>query len=355
MAKVKPMIGSSIGDAISQKIEEAQKRIETTEFETKKVLELTNSDNMALVDIDKIIEIHYDENNVMHNRSGLTSDVKQKLQELANDIAQIKPNGLLGTGLLQPIIVRKSIVKDGYYERIVGYRRVEGFKLNNEKSIPAVIIVCSDKIARLIRNSENLHRSDLNIFDELYGTLEAIQLFVGFNSIKETKSFLYKALRFEKKDIVFSNEEESNYYTTLEIIKTKTNTKLSTLVDRLSVFNFEDTLKDALMTNKINYTNAVTLSRVKCDEQVKKQLLDFVIEKEPTAIELKDYIKAVVTLPSLENPNLTNFRLVKSMSNNLKQRDLSKLSEDKRIQVDLCLMEIKKQFSSISSIIKDNL
>ena len=62
----------------------------------------------------------------MHNRISYSIS---EIKELAGNIKDLEPNGLLGTGLLQPIILRKTANEK--FERISGFRRIEAFKINN--------------------------------------------------------------------------------------------------------------------------------------------------------------------------------------------------------------------------------
>ena len=66
---------------------------------------LINSSNVILIDIDKIYEIALDNGVVMHNRISYSIS---EIKELAGNIKDLEPIGLLGTGLLQPIILRKT-------------------------------------------------------------------------------------------------------------------------------------------------------------------------------------------------------------------------------------------------------
>jgi len=348
MAKIKPQLSSSINDGIKQKEREAKEKILKIEKNKEDALNnILNENNIHLIEVSKIDEIYYDENTIMHNRTGFTSEEKLKLKDLANDIINVKPNGLFKSGLLQPIIVRES--KKGRYERIVGFRRIEAFKINEDSKIPAVIINCNDKIARLIRNSENQNRADLNIYDELHGTLEAIKLYADFKSITEVKTFLYKALKYDKKVIMLTDEEKTLYHIVSEVINTKTNTKLSTLVDRIAIFNFDDKIKMALQENNISYSNAVIISRLKLSKDIVDDILEFTINLKPTKESLKNYINKFK--PEIGEGTTNNLKLVKTLSLNIKQKDINGLSEDARILVNNKLLEVKKLLKEINNFI----
>jgi ParB family transcriptional regulator, chromosome partitioning protein len=67
-------------------------------------------------------------------------------------------------GLLQPIVVRKSV--SGSYELIAGERRLRASKLAGVTAIPAIIRNTED--SNMLRDAllENLHRSNLNALEE---------------------------------------------------------------------------------------------------------------------------------------------------------------------------------------------
>jgi ParB family chromosome partitioning protein len=74
------------------------------------------------------------------------------LAELAESVKQ--------NGLLQPVLVRRK--GDGFFELIVGERRLRAAKLAGLKSIPAIVRNSSDEQAMELALVENLQRKDLN-------------------------------------------------------------------------------------------------------------------------------------------------------------------------------------------------
>jgi len=74
------------------------------------------------------------------------------LAELAKSVKQ--------NGLLQPVLVRRK--GDGFFELIVGERRLRAAKLAGLKSIPAIVRNSSDEQAMELALVENLQRKDLN-------------------------------------------------------------------------------------------------------------------------------------------------------------------------------------------------
>ncbi|MDP5012638.1 MAG: ParB/RepB/Spo0J family partition protein [Alphaproteobacteria bacterium] len=80
----------------------------------------------------------------------------EKLSDLMDSIRK--------NGVLQPIVVRR--VDTDRYEIIAGERRWRASEMAGHKSIPAVIIECTDTEALQIGLVENLQRDDLNPMDE---------------------------------------------------------------------------------------------------------------------------------------------------------------------------------------------
>jgi ParB family chromosome partitioning protein len=74
------------------------------------------------------------------------------LAELAESVKQ--------NGLLQPVLVRRK--GDGFFELIVGERRLRAAKLAGLKNIPAIVRNSSDEQAMELALVENLQRKDLN-------------------------------------------------------------------------------------------------------------------------------------------------------------------------------------------------
>jgi len=81
---------------------------------------------------------------------------EDKLADLADSIRK--------NGVLQPIVVRKT--ETDFYEIIAGERRWRASERAGHKSIPAVIIDCTDTEALQLGLVENLQRDDLNPMDE---------------------------------------------------------------------------------------------------------------------------------------------------------------------------------------------
>ncbi len=90
---------------------------------------------------------------------------QESLSQLADSIGQF--------GVLQPIIVRESVLLPGTYEIIAGERRWRASKMAGLSEIPAVILDGDDLKAAQVAVIENVQREDLNPVEEAlaYDTL----------------------------------------------------------------------------------------------------------------------------------------------------------------------------------------
>lgn len=81
---------------------------------------------------------------------------KEQLRVLADSIRE--------NGLLQPITVRKNF--RGFYELISGERRMRACSLLGYREIPCIIIEKSERESAVLALIENIHREDLDIFEQ---------------------------------------------------------------------------------------------------------------------------------------------------------------------------------------------
>lgn len=81
---------------------------------------------------------------------------QQQLAILADSIRE--------NGLLQPITVRKSY--KGYYELISGERRLRACRMLGKEKIESIVIEKSERESAILSMIENLHREDLNMFEQ---------------------------------------------------------------------------------------------------------------------------------------------------------------------------------------------
>jgi ParB family chromosome partitioning protein len=248
MAKIKPKRTTSI-DTTIESLKQEQEEV------------LTKSTTIDLIEIDLIQELILENDILMHNRISYS---KSKLLELADNISKLANEnaGILGTGILNPIMVRR---KNNRLERIHGDNRIKALKLNGAKQVPAIILDnVSDELARFMRSSENLNREDLNAYDETLSILEHIQLACNFGTVEDVKSFIIKIKNFQAGKSSLNESEKILHKKVSDVFEKIGRFDIITFVDRLSVLKLNDLIKQALVDEIINYTQAKVIKKLYC-------------------------------------------------------------------------------------------
>jgi len=93
-----------------------------------------------------------------HNHPFRVDTETEKFQELLDSVREY--------GVLQPIIVRPSTVKEGFYEIISGHCRTEAAKKAGLENIPAKTIVIDDFMATIIMTHTNIYGRDEILISE---------------------------------------------------------------------------------------------------------------------------------------------------------------------------------------------
>ncbi len=317
MAK-KPPAKSSIMDEIRE-IESSVEKAMTDNFS-----------NVIMVPISDIYEIFLASGEQMHNRISYSAT---EVKELAGNLKDIEPNGLLGTGLLQPIVLRKN---GSRFERISGFRRIEAFKINNALEIPSIVLNnISDATARFMRNSENLKRENINPYDEIYGIIENVALSLSI-TFKEAISFLNKIKNHNSGKTSFSDHDKQMYISVTDVVRGICKYEVGALIERLVILNMNTLILDALKENELNYSQAKEINKVKDDEIVKK-LLYFVKNKNSTVSELREKIKELTQSEPKNNDSFVKKALSKS---SFQEKDYKKLDSGNKARADKILKEI---------------
>ncbi len=112
-----------------------------------------------------------------------------RLDMARNDILDLA-NNILSVGMINPIQVRPkgndpSIVgsEDAVYEVISGHRRMLACEELGFSDINATVIEANDNEALIIRYSENTHRKDLTIFEEIQVVKACVETGVNYKDI----------------------------------------------------------------------------------------------------------------------------------------------------------------------------
>jgi len=243
--------------------------------EDKKVSGLAVVDHEELLKGETVQEIRIEDINPpkYHDRKSYS---KKSIQEMARNI-QASDNKIL-----QPIVVRK---KNGGYERIIGFRRMEAAKLLNWTKVPAIVLEeMSDEKAMLFMLSENMQREDLNLYDETVSIMEYLAL--SFNTtFEEIKDMLWHFRNMDSGRIKDTCNDTKKSREAAELItKRLGNITVSSLINRLKVFSFNQIILSALKEGRVSYTVAVELHKLKSNEDI----IHFIKEIEEGRASLKD-------------------------------------------------------------------
>jgi len=336
MGKVKPQRKTTI-----------MSTIDVLKKEQEKVL--SKKADITLVKIDNIKELKLENDTLMHNRISYS---RIKLLDLADNIAKLAKEkaGVLGTGLLNPIMLRNN---GGRLERIHGANRIKALKINGATEVPAIIMDnISDELARFMRSSENLNREDLNAYDETLSILEHIQLACNFSNIEEVKSFIIKIKNYQSGKTTLSKNEKELHSKVSDVFNRIGRFDIITFVDRLSVLKLHPLIKQALVDDVINYSQArIIKSKLKTESEISK-ILEILKNKKLSISELKTYIK---NLLESYNPNASTqvniIDNIKSLSKNINKTKYLKLESTKKDIVDKKLYEIEKLYKEINKTI----
>jgi len=336
MGKVKPQRKTTI-----------MSTIDVLKKEQEKVL--SKKADITLVKIDNIKELKLENDTLMHNRISYS---RIKLLDLADNIAKLAKEkaGVLGTGLLNPIMLRNN---GGRLERIHGANRIKALKINGATEVPAIIMDnISDELARFMRSSENLNREDLNAYDETLSILEHIQLACNFSNIEEVKSFIIKIKNYQSGKTTLSKNEKELHSKVSDVFNRIGRFDIITFVDRLSVLKLHPLIKQALVDDVINYSQArIIKSKLKTESEISK-ILEILKNKKLSISELKTYIK---NLLESYNPNASTqvniIDNIKSLSKNINKTKYLKLDSTKKDIVDKKLYEIEKLYKEINKTI----
>jgi len=180
------------------------------------------------------------------------------------------------TGLIYPIIVRR--VGEGL-ERIIGYRRIEAYKILGRKTIPAVILDnIDDDMAILLMATENMQREDVSVYDETLALIDYLKV-----SINETQEGVEKLLiRFKNHNagsIQLTEDEKEKRVQINEILKKTGKIEISGLLNRLTMLSMHPLIKEALSASKLSFSNAQVLQKLSKNEEALNTVMNTVIDE----------------------------------------------------------------------------
>lgn len=244
---------------------------------------------------------------------------KSDVESLAKNIKRI--------GLIHPIAVRK--LPDGRFERISGFMRMEAVKLLGRSTIQAVILTVKDSAeASFAMLSENIHRKNLNPYDEVKAFVEyaagclelsSSDMLVLINRFANADTGRVKALdehELEQRALFEQKLSELGKYT------------FASFRRKLSVLNMHDEIVNALKNNVISYSFAQLLHTLRKDESAMLALLERCKNgefesKTELGVAIKEVIEPKADIPKLANSALTMKKRNGIYKLNIKEKKLT--------------------------------
>ena len=214
-------------------------------------------------------------------------------------------------GIRQPVLVRP--LGENLYELVAGERRYHAAKSAGLQSLPAVIKKLDRKEALQLALLENIQRENLNAIEETQAIVQLLALHLECDVAKVPK-FLYKLKHVVDKDSadlaqnVLCKEklldvaDEKNllehpelWLPTVKSVFDGLNRMSweSFVTSRLSLLNLPADLRDAVMTNRIKYTKAQALAKIKDDSQ-RRRVLERAITSGWSLKQIKEHVKSLM-------------------------------------------------------------
>lgn len=236
-----------------------------------------------------------------------------KLQELANSI--------IANDLIAPIIVRGAATRPGFYEVIVGARRVKAHKIADKQYIKGEIRDLTDREALILAKEENNNRVDTSPIEDTICTLNLIRIDTQLEQ-EEIVALLHQLVKGRNVPTDFKTAVEKIF----EDLKTIT---LSTFAkDRLRLLNLPKNIYEAIRQGKIEPSKGVEIAKLQ-DENKQRELLETTIAEglSLTSIKLKiAQLKGKKTVDYSQLPT-------EELTNQVRQT-YSKLSRNKKVWSD---------------------
>ncbi len=219
-------------------------------------------------------------------------------------------------GQIHPILVRP---KGPNFEVVVGERRYRAALAVGLKALKTYIRELDDANAQRISLSENLEREDLNPYEETLGYIQMLSLLLkdigdfqvfreeGEGEEEATRRLLYslygKAQR-RVNNVINATETEPLLAPVEEVFSnSRSMTWKSFVQNRLPILDLPSDVSQALREGKIEYTKALALAKVK-DNVTRSKLLDRVLKKDLSLVQLRAEVKAATSKTLDAGPNI---------------------------------------------------
>jgi ParB family chromosome partitioning protein len=190
------------------------------------------------------------------------------LNELAESIKKY--------GILQPLTVRKVVESSKYshfqYELIAGERRLRAAKLIGMEKVPCILMESDSKTSAALAIIENLHRRDLNVFEEASAIASLIEI----------------------------------YHLTQEQVASKLSMTQAGVANKLRLLKLSNEEKELILSHNLTERHARALLRIKTPLE-RLKLLKKIIENNLNVKQAEDYIERSTFNPT-EGEKITKKR-----------------------------------------------
>lgn len=295
------------------------KRINTSENNLKKVIEKSIKEkNFIEIDISSIKPPKY------HDRKYIN---KHSIFELSQSIRGTK-------GLIYPIVVRE--LKDGTLERLIGYRRIEAYKLLNKDKIPAIILKnVSDKQALLLMTTENMQRENLSLYDETLALVDYVAVSLDISS-DEVLKLLNRIKNFKSGVLTngISESEKKDYFKVEKILENTGKITVSTLINRVKKTNVHPMLQSALSKGDLTFAVAQVLNEIK-DEKILQSAIEEILKNNYSKRETQQYLNTLIPQKKKKNAYSDKLKRIANIK-------IGNLEESKKNEIDALLDRIFK-------------
>ena len=170
------------------------------------------------------------------------------LMQLADSIRQY--------GILQPLTVRKC---EGYYELVAGERRARAARMAGLKEVPCLTAEVDEKDAGLLALIENLHRRDLNCFEEAEAIAQLIR-------------------RYD-----MSQQEAAE----------KLGKSQSAIANKLRLLHLEDDIQEMILRENLTERHARVLLRL-TDAEMQRQAAETFVRKKMNVARAEEYVEELL-------------------------------------------------------------
>jgi len=244
-------------------------------------------------------------------------------------------------GLAQPIVVRK--LKDGSYERIIGYIRIKAFEYLKREKIPAVVLDVDEETALALMISENAQREDLNDYDKLMSHLDYLS-FILKKDREEVIKTARKIFNYISGNIKELKPEERKEGQIIEkTLQKLSGTNLRTFIERLKILNVAPQIKEAIKKHGWSYSMAIEVNKLRNYPEKMEQLIEQIIKYNLSKKEVELKVKEILgeeAKKRIKNPFKETFKdlnrkvskVYKKLPDKEKQK-IEKMIEEKLNQI----------------------